>query len=68
MGHKCETTLQFFLSAFSVHECEWWSTQGIGIDSAESTAGISVAKLNYCWATGKNGELKPRTAPNLSTR
>ena len=68
MEYKCEITLQLCLSAFSVHECEQRSAQEIGIDSAESTAGTSVAKLNCCWATDKNGELKPRIAPNLSTR
>lgn len=60
MMHKCETTLQHPLSAFSVHECEWWSTQETGIDSAERTAGTDKAKLNT--AVGrqlKNGGVTP---------
>lgn len=46
MSYKCETTLQRCLSAFSVHECEWWLTQEIGINSAERTAGTRKAKSN----------------------
>lgn len=46
MIQKRETTLQCRLSAFSVHECECWSAQEIGFDSAERTAGTDRAKLN----------------------
>ena len=46
MAQKCEKTLQCFPPAFSVHECEKWSFQGMGCDSAERTAGTDIAKLN----------------------
>ena len=56
---KRETTLQCRLSAFSVHECECWSAQEIGIGSAERTAGTDKAKLNTTVRRQvKNGRVK----------